>query len=95
MAVLTASTSKCEVHARHSPASHVNEHHHVWPQGVGGPSVKENMVWVCATGHNNIHKLLALLVKKGSLAPADVRGYHPQEIRLARLGYQRLTDKHL
>ena len=92
------STSQaCQVHKTHSPRSHVNERHHIWPQGENGPTVPENMVVVCATGHNNIHQLISMIKKAGGeLPPSTVlRTFAAEEIRLAKLGYQRSIDQHL
>lgn len=47
--------SPCVVHAYHWPPLLETQLHHVWPLGMGGPDVKENKVWVCPTGHRNIH----------------------------------------
>lgn len=93
---LTPSTASCEVHRVHLPRSHVQEYHHVWPQALGGPTVPANMVWLCATGHNNVHRLMArLIATRGQLTAADRKGYARAEIALARLGYQRSIDRHL
>lgn len=84
----------CEVHGRHAPHSHVNEHHHVWPKGEGGPSVPENVVVVCATGHNNIHLLIRLFkAHKGAPPYSVLRTFSTGEREYAALGYQRLTRK--
>jgi hypothetical protein len=80
----------CAVHAEHRPASHVQHRHHVWPLGAGGPDVRDNIVTVCATGHENLHALLRLLHKTGGRAAfPETRGYARAEIALARLGYER------
>ena len=81
----------CLVHGRHMPNSHLNERHHIWPQSHGGPSVQENLVVVCATGHNNIHHLLALLlVHAGAVPYSLLKQYSLEERRLAKLGYDRI-----
>lgn len=86
----TATTAMCEVHGYHAPRSHVQEHHHVWPQGLGGPTVAANLVWVCATGHNNIHRLLALMTAHGGDLPRSAtQGFARREIELAAMGYRR------
>lgn len=81
----------CEVHNRHMPPSHVNHKHHIWPQGEGGPTVPENIVVVCPTGHYNTHELLNLYkVHRGNLPYSVRRRYARGEQKLARLGYQRI-----
>lgn len=81
----------CEVHNSHVPTSHVNEVHHIWPRGRGGPNVAENRVTVCATGHNNIHQLLnEMLATNGNVPYSVQRMYAFKERELARLGYERI-----
>lgn len=81
----------CTVHKRHTPASHVNEIHHVWPLGEGGPDVAANKVVVCATGHNSVHQLLTLWLKAGGDPGWAVRRrYTRGEQALARLGFERI-----
>jgi hypothetical protein len=88
----TRATAKpCEVHANHTPRSHVNEIHHVWPLGEGGPDIPENKVVVCATGHNSIHQLMSLWLKGAAEPPWSIRRqYTPDERRLAQTGYDRI-----
>lgn len=86
----------CEVHRTHSPHSHINQRHHVWPLGEGGPNVAANIVVVCPTGHANIHDLLARMVAGGGLVPYSVqRWYGRRERELARLGYERIQRQAL
>lgn len=86
----------CQVHKSHTPRSHINEKHHIWPQGRGGPTVAENLVVVCATGHNNIHTAMDALYKhKGDVPAGFWRTFTAEERRLAELGYQRSIDQHL
>lgn len=81
----------CEVHTTHQPRSHINEEHHVWPSGAGGPNIPANKVVVCATGHNNIHDLLSKWLKaKGNPGWAVERHYTLGERKLAELGYNRI-----
>lgn len=81
----------CEVHKTHVPKSHINEVHHVWPLGDGGPDIKANKVVVCATGHNSIHDLLNKYRQAGGdPAKETLRHYSPEERRLALLGWSRI-----
>lgn len=80
----------CILHKDHMPATHVNEVHHVWPKGLGGPDIPENRIVVCATGHNNIHKLMSLYLKfDGQLSYADIRVFSFKERSYAKLGWER------
>jgi hypothetical protein len=79
----------CAVHKTHRPASHVNEIHHVWPLGDGGPNVPENKVVVCATGHNSIHDLLNKW-RRGVPDKAVLAAYSVGERSLAKLGWDRI-----
>lgn len=82
----------CQVHNKHIPSSHVNEHHHTWPRGEGGPDIPANVVVVCATGHNNIHQLIRLFkVHKGAVPYSELRAFSTGEREYARLGYERIT----
>jgi hypothetical protein len=86
----------CQVHNQHAPTTHINEVHHVWPLGAGGPDVPENKVTVCATGHNNIHDLLSKWLKVGGDPGWDVqRHYTRQERTLAQLGFERIKRQAL
>jgi hypothetical protein len=81
---------ECLVHPSHTPRPHINEIHHIWPLGKGGPDVPGNKVVVCATGHNNIHDLLRQFeVHHGEVPYAVLRRYAHEERRLAQLGYER------
>lgn len=80
----------CEVHGSHAPLPYGTDLHHVWPRGMGGPDVAENRVAVCATGHQNIHAVLRLLIKHGGAVPKDdLKGFARAEIKFATLGYER------
>lgn len=80
----------CAVHENHDPIPYDTELHHVWPKGMGGPDVPENLVPVCGTGHNNIHAILRYLVRrKGKTSAAYLRRFHAGEVRYATLGFQR------
>ncbi len=81
----------CLVHGRHMPTSHINERHHIWPLGHGGPDVADNIVVICATGHNNIHLLLTqLLAFNGSMPYSALKQFSLEERRLAKLGFDRI-----
>jgi hypothetical protein len=82
----------CLVHRIHKPNSHVNEVHHVWPKGRGGPDIAENRIVVCATGHNSIHKLIQEYeLGRGTVPYSLLKQYTMGERRLAHLGYDRIV----
>jgi hypothetical protein len=84
-------SAPCDVHGQHQPTSHINEIHHVWPLGAGGPNIHDNKVTVCATGHNSIHDLLNQWLKAKGDPGWDVqRHYTHWERHLAKLGYERI-----
>jgi hypothetical protein len=64
-------TAPCAIHKMHTPKSHINEIHHVWPWGDGGPDIPQNRIVVCATGHNNIHALIDLYRKYAKANEAE------------------------
>lgn len=84
----------CQVHNTHVPPSHINEVHHVWPLGDGGPNIAANKVVVCATGHNNIHDLLNQYRKaSGDLGWDTLRHYARIERHYALLGWLRIQQQ--
>lgn len=91
---LRTTSQPCELHTKHTPESHINHRHHVWPKGDGGPDILDNIVVVCATGHYNIHDLLEHYKMLGGNVPYGVlRRYALGERKYAKLGYDRLTRK--
>lgn len=89
---LTQTAQPCIVHGVHKPNSHVNEVHHVWPKGQGGPDIPENRIVVCATGHNSIHQLInEYKAMQGKVPYSLLKQYTVQERAYALLGYQRIT----
>jgi len=71
----------CSVHSYHWPPSLAVDEHHVWPLGMGGPDVAANKIWVCPTGHRNIHASLNLLLQ--GIDPIGTK----KEIHFAGHGY--------
>lgn len=89
---LRTTTQPCQLHTKHMPESHQNHRHHIWPLGKGGPDTEDNIVVVCATGHYNIHDLLAQYLMHGGTLPYSViRRYSYKEREFAELGYKRMT----
>jgi len=80
---LTVAGNQCVVHGKtHRPDPLRTVRHHIWPQEYGGPTVPDNLVLVCDTGHYNIHTLLDLM-----LAGRGVPTAHRNELKYARQGY--------
>lgn len=76
----------CVVHKSHYPRPLRSVKHHIWPQEFGGPTVEVNLVWVCDTGHYNIHHYLDKL-RRGEPIPHTIHG---RELELARIGWDRI-----
>jgi len=82
----------CVLHSSHIPGTHLNEYHHVWPLENGGPSGPENTIVVCATGHVNLHQLLAIHgAYEGKPPYSLVRTFSHAEREYAKVGYERMT----
>lgn len=91
---VTPAGPSCLCVARHVPTPRTLEHHHIWPQGHGGPTVAANLIWLCGTSHNNVHHCLdELLAHGGELAEA--RLYNAYTRGLAELGYRRIRAQKL
>lgn len=84
-------TLPCQAHVRHTPASHINQHHHVWPLGDHGPDIPANRVVLCPTGHVNTHSLLDAYRKAGGDPGWQVRRrYSVKEREYAAVGWDRI-----
>lgn len=81
----------CAIHSKHIPETHLNERHHVWPLGEGGPNIEDNLITLCATGHNNVHELLKLYKLHRAAPPySELRRFSRGERQLAALGWERI-----
>lgn len=86
---LLTTREACQVHKEHSPRSHINHRHHIWPLGEGGPDTPRNRVIVCPTGHSNIHALLDLYRRNnGPPSSASIRRFTHQERVYAATGWE-------
>jgi hypothetical protein len=89
--------AECICVSEHRPAVLEHTHHHIWPMESGGPSVPENMVWLCPTAHYNVHELLRLMVKAGrplsnyELGALEEHPVSRYAAEIARQGYDRMT----
>ena len=76
------------------------EYHHVQPQSRGGLTKPENMVWLCASAHSDVHYFLDLIearAKKHQPHPEQVPGpiavhYGPKVRQVARAGWAKYAD---
>lgn len=62
---MTTPAQTCQLHKTHSPRPLVIVKHHIQPLGMGGADNESNWVYVCDTGHRNIHTLMGPLANKG------------------------------
>lgn len=70
----------CVVHGYHYPKPTRTVSHHIVPQEFGGPDVAENRVWVCDTGHYNIHEVIRLTLS-GHTPPKVTRSEQALAVR--------------
>lgn len=91
----------CQCVSDHRPASVQFERHHVWPQEFGGPSVTENLVYICGTTHNTVHAYIRAFIRaERQLNRTELRASLPTwnytpvvseyAYDLAALGYDRM-----
>ncbi len=84
----------CRCCADHRPPVLEHEAHHVLPLFLGGDNYGET-VWLCPTGHANVHELLRLMLKTGrtltdwELQQVEDRPVSRFAANLARDGYAR------
>lgn len=78
-------TRTCQLHGYHSPKPLVIVKHHVQPLGMLGPDDESNWMYVCDTGHRNIHTLMGPLVNKGVMPAGGTR----TERAAAQAGYDK------
>jgi hypothetical protein len=85
----------CVCRTPHAPAPLELEQHHIWPLGMDGPAVPENVVWVCPTTHTNTHEILREIVRRGgNLTWGDATDHWVEPVsryafELAHEGYRR------
>lgn len=85
---LTLPGNHCVVHGVHRPTPARTVKHHIWPQEFGGPTIESNLVWVCDTGHYNIHTLLDALLSGKTIEFKGTR----LERKLAKQGYDAIQE---
>lgn len=50
----------CQCVGKHIPKPMELHKHHVWPISEGGPDTRSNLVLLCPTTHQNVHRLWGL-----------------------------------
>lgn len=89
---------RCVAHAHEYITA--EEYHHVQPQARGGLTRPDNMVWLCASAHSDVHYFLDLIegrAKRHERHPERVPGpiavhYGPKVRAVARLGWSKYAD---
>lgn len=79
------SAQPCQLHKTHSPKPLVIVKHHVQPLGMGGADSPENWLYVCDTGHRNVHTLMGPLANEGKMASGGTKS----ERAAAQEGYDK------
>lgn len=80
---------RCFCSATHYPDPTELHAHHILPLYLGGDDVVENLVWLCPTGHANVHEMIRLMMKVGRLTFGEMQDSFPQ--RLNRYLYNMAT----
>ncbi len=84
------SSLPCQQHSKHFPKVQLTHRHHVWPLGLGGPDIEDNIVIICPTGHTNVHRLIdEYKAMNGNVPYSVIRRFAWSERRLAKLGWDR------
>ncbi len=71
------------------PSVGAMELHHILPRMHGGTNDPENLVWLCATGHNNVH--IYIRTGKGGNAYQKTIAQRGIDAILASHGYDKPT----
>lgn len=73
------------------------ENHHLQPQSRGGPTRADNLVWLCANAHGDVHFYLDLIEHhRGVKVPWEIaQHYSPAVRRIAVRGWTRYAEDFL
>lgn len=86
-----AGMRRCKCVKNHTPEPRELHRHHVWPEGKGGPTITENLRWLCPTTHSNVHKLWRAYEKqKGEPSGIITRQYNSYVQRLVADGWAQM-----
>ncbi len=83
----------CSCVPNHRPPVLEYERHHIFPLSMGGTDDAKNIVWVCPSGHQNIHELLRLMLQANrALTETELEDLEPRPVSryagvLARRGF--------
>jgi len=73
---------KCHIHGGSDVGKNLLVKHHVHPQGFGGPDVPSNIVFICASCHDLLHKIAEALYSKNQGKATDLANqYLPNDPR--------------
>lgn len=76
----------CAAHTHHEWVP--LERHHVWPVGMGGPNVADNIITVCCNAHYACHEYIRqLMLHNGEVPWEIVRHFGPKIRRFAIRGW--------
>lgn len=84
----------CKCTADHRPPVLEYERHHILPLYLGGTDDGET-VWICPSGHANVHELMRLMLKAGhTLTDSELQALENRSVSryaatLAREGFNR------
>jgi 5-methylcytosine-specific restriction endonuclease McrA len=84
--------SDCECVKNHNPNVLHDDIHHIWPKSEGGPDHIDNLIPLCPTAHDEVHRLLRAYEKHNGTPPWSIRRHYNKHIReVAALGWHRIT----
>lgn len=73
-------TAVCRCTSDHRPPVLEYQAHHVFPKYLGGPDNGE-LVFLCSTGHDNVHELLRLMLRVGrSLTDYELQAFEDRPV---------------
>jgi hypothetical protein len=87
-----AGPTVCRCSRTHHPDPTELHGHHVRPLYLGGDDSPVNLIWLCPTGHANVHEMIRLMMKVGRLTHGEMRAHFPERLnaylyRVAVEGY--------
>lgn len=82
----------CRCSKVHHPDPTELHGHHVIPRYLGGADTPENLIWLCPTGHSNVHEMIRMMMRVGRLTASEMRAQFPERLnaylyRVAVEGY--------
>lgn len=92
LAVTLPKRNHCACVKAHRPPVMDFEHHHVWPKGMNGPTQADNLIWICANTHNNVHEIMRTFVKADKILPRT-EGTPEYSYALAVEGFRRFKGE--